>query len=217
MKTCPICKARCFDDMEICYGCLHRFDARPQAPASVSAASRQSEPRFEDIQVTEQLEPVTAVPHGSATAASAAAAAHPDEGPALVVALPAPVGERGGVADIVPRGEKAGQPAAHYRLVVDFCLVPVEEKEMSQRQPVAQAAPVERQPLAHADVPNERRRRKRRRKRSGGAAGQAAVPAAAAGTGAPTAAAGAGTSSAPTRGGAPTARGGRDGHGTRTS
>lgn len=25
MKTCPICKARCFDDMEICYGCMHRF------------------------------------------------------------------------------------------------------------------------------------------------------------------------------------------------
>ena len=23
MKTCPICKARCFDDMEICYGCMH--------------------------------------------------------------------------------------------------------------------------------------------------------------------------------------------------
>lgn len=25
MKTCPICKARCFEDMEICYGCMHRF------------------------------------------------------------------------------------------------------------------------------------------------------------------------------------------------
>lgn len=27
MKTCPICKARCFDDMAICYGCMHRFEA----------------------------------------------------------------------------------------------------------------------------------------------------------------------------------------------
>lgn len=27
MKTCPICKARCFDDMEICYGCMHPFDS----------------------------------------------------------------------------------------------------------------------------------------------------------------------------------------------
>lgn len=25
MKTCPVCKARCFDDMEVCYGCMHRF------------------------------------------------------------------------------------------------------------------------------------------------------------------------------------------------
>ena len=25
MKTCPICNARCFDDMEICYGCMHPF------------------------------------------------------------------------------------------------------------------------------------------------------------------------------------------------
>ena len=35
MKTCPICKARCFDDMEICYGCMHRFseDAASQMRA----------------------------------------------------------------------------------------------------------------------------------------------------------------------------------------
>lgn len=25
MKICPICKARCFDDMEICFGCMHQF------------------------------------------------------------------------------------------------------------------------------------------------------------------------------------------------
>lgn len=25
MKTCPVCAARCFDDMETCYGCMHRF------------------------------------------------------------------------------------------------------------------------------------------------------------------------------------------------
>ena len=25
MKTCPICNAQCFDDMDICYGCMHRF------------------------------------------------------------------------------------------------------------------------------------------------------------------------------------------------
>lgn len=25
MKTCPICRARTFDDAEVCYGCMHRF------------------------------------------------------------------------------------------------------------------------------------------------------------------------------------------------
>ena len=26
MKTCPVCKARCFDDMEVCFGCMYRFE-----------------------------------------------------------------------------------------------------------------------------------------------------------------------------------------------
>ena len=26
MRKCPICGARLFDDMSVCYGCLHRFD-----------------------------------------------------------------------------------------------------------------------------------------------------------------------------------------------
>lgn len=25
MKVCPVCKSRCFDDMDTCYGCLHDF------------------------------------------------------------------------------------------------------------------------------------------------------------------------------------------------
>lgn len=25
MKVCPVCKSRCFDDMDKCYGCLHDF------------------------------------------------------------------------------------------------------------------------------------------------------------------------------------------------
>ena len=25
MKTCPICQAVCFDDMDVCFGCLHSF------------------------------------------------------------------------------------------------------------------------------------------------------------------------------------------------
>ncbi len=30
MKVCPVCQARCFDDMDVCYGCLHRFDGSQQ-------------------------------------------------------------------------------------------------------------------------------------------------------------------------------------------
>lgn len=25
MKICPVCKSRCFDDMDTCYGCMHKF------------------------------------------------------------------------------------------------------------------------------------------------------------------------------------------------
>lgn len=25
MKICPVCSARCYDDMSVCYGCLHDF------------------------------------------------------------------------------------------------------------------------------------------------------------------------------------------------
>lgn len=47
MKTCPVCQATCFDDMETCFGCLHRFDAPShqdgrapaEAPSEASAAS----------------------------------------------------------------------------------------------------------------------------------------------------------------------------------
>lgn len=28
MKTCPVCNAKAFDDMDVCYGCLHRFDEK---------------------------------------------------------------------------------------------------------------------------------------------------------------------------------------------
>lgn len=27
MKTCPVCKTMLFDDMEVCYGCMHKFGA----------------------------------------------------------------------------------------------------------------------------------------------------------------------------------------------
>ena len=33
MKTCPVCKTQVFDDMQSCFGCMHRFDDDPDAGA----------------------------------------------------------------------------------------------------------------------------------------------------------------------------------------
>lgn len=30
MKTCPICHANSFEDMQTCFGCMHRFDDEPK-------------------------------------------------------------------------------------------------------------------------------------------------------------------------------------------
>ena len=35
MKQCPVCKAGSFDDAEVCYGCLHRFDPGQNAQAAL--------------------------------------------------------------------------------------------------------------------------------------------------------------------------------------
>lgn len=35
MKTCPICNATSFDDMEICFGCMHRFGDEPLLPFEI--------------------------------------------------------------------------------------------------------------------------------------------------------------------------------------
>lgn len=37
-KTCPICGATCFIDMETCFGCLHHFDERPPSRAELQEA-----------------------------------------------------------------------------------------------------------------------------------------------------------------------------------
>lgn len=36
MKTCPVCQAKAFDDAEVCYGCLHRFESEREQ-SSLSA------------------------------------------------------------------------------------------------------------------------------------------------------------------------------------
>jgi len=50
MKICPICNARCFSDMNICFGCMHHFDAEEpemfelSLPQEISLQDRGSEP-----------------------------------------------------------------------------------------------------------------------------------------------------------------------------
>lgn len=38
MRECPVCKAIAFDDAEICYGCLHRFEERGAVEAPSAGA-----------------------------------------------------------------------------------------------------------------------------------------------------------------------------------
>ncbi len=37
MKECPVCKARCFADMPVCYNCLHSFGSSEQQDAAKTA------------------------------------------------------------------------------------------------------------------------------------------------------------------------------------
>lgn len=58
MKICPTCSARCFDDMELCYGCLHDFSKHFVAAATngqaAAAASDQKGSLLERDWDTEQ-------------------------------------------------------------------------------------------------------------------------------------------------------------------
>lgn len=38
MKICPVCNARCYDDMSLCYGCLHDFSKDEYVKKMPSAA-----------------------------------------------------------------------------------------------------------------------------------------------------------------------------------
>lgn len=39
MKVCPVCGSRCFDDMDVCYGCLHDFMREGPSPISQAVES----------------------------------------------------------------------------------------------------------------------------------------------------------------------------------
>lgn len=125
MKTCPVCKARCFDDMEICYGCLHRFRnaAAEGSPQQETEVKKPEDPFQEgDVPIAEQHLPQ------SASALRAAPA----------VRVPARVDAE----VIVPEQEDVeGQRARQlpidgtgYRLMVDVRLVPLMEPQPAEKQ-----------------------------------------------------------------------------------
>lgn len=40
MKKCPVCKTAVFDDMDVCYGCMHRFSAfEPEIGAALETGN----------------------------------------------------------------------------------------------------------------------------------------------------------------------------------
>ena len=57
MKTCPVCAAKAFDDAEVCYGCLHRFE---EGEARTSIAEHSAE-RLNDV-ASDAVEKTVAAP-----------------------------------------------------------------------------------------------------------------------------------------------------------
>ena len=93
MKTCPVCKANCFDDMPVCYGCLHDFTRLARRAALEDGASPGA---------ADDLVPASA----------AASAAGPTEGSPQAVAVGFPASANGiGRAMVLPSG---------YRVVVSL-------------------------------------------------------------------------------------------------
>lgn len=48
MKTCPVCKARLFEDMDTCYGCMHRFDEDEPMHEEIEEPKSPVRPRFDE-------------------------------------------------------------------------------------------------------------------------------------------------------------------------
>ena len=62
MKTCPVCRAVAFDDAEVCFGCMHRFEegAAEPNPEPEPVASESTPPAF-TIRFTPETEPTGTV------------------------------------------------------------------------------------------------------------------------------------------------------------
>lgn len=109
MKVCPICKARCFDDMDTCYGCLHRFgsDAEPDPTALPGGAAPATKTPSGMPQEAGSPAPGSASPHGAAVPPPPEA---PQGGAAGPVTAPDPGPAQGTPAQWVVRFELFSVP-----------------------------------------------------------------------------------------------------------
>lgn len=125
MKTCPVCKARCFDDMEVCYGCLHRFRENDSV-ASSSSEEMQWKPEDPFQGERESFEPQHQQASDSLPAVLPAF-----DGP--LAAVPAESSEERVLGSRV-REEVLSLDGAGYRLMVDVRLAPLGEPPRTERR-----------------------------------------------------------------------------------
>ncbi len=60
-KTCPVCGATCFADMEVCFGCLHQFSTdEPQNP-SLTAALSANDKHLAQIELDTDTDPANTI------------------------------------------------------------------------------------------------------------------------------------------------------------
>lgn len=60
MKTCPVCRAVAFDDAEVCFGCMHRFEegtAEPNPEPEPEPVASESAPPAFTIRFIPEAEP----------------------------------------------------------------------------------------------------------------------------------------------------------------
>lgn len=56
-KQCPVCGAKCFADMDVCYNCLHSFAADEQDGQMAGAPAQPSEARYPQVAQTHAKAP----------------------------------------------------------------------------------------------------------------------------------------------------------------
>ena len=134
MKVCPVCQLKCFDDMEICYGCMHRFDQAQDGQRHGDAGGQPdagSEDRGSAVEARETMRiPMLAKVDGRESAVSA------DAGDAVAGAWAghgreAAAEEEGrafaGLAQAAAAGKAHAWPLEGYSLVISLVPSRVEE------------------------------------------------------------------------------------------